>query len=113
VTHVWTVRQDGKDLGTVEAVSRKGACFAAYEKFDIQQSKRNTISVERQRYIVGIDPASPGREGTVYTPYSRMPFGDVVCSFNPALAPPYRGDKTLEDCRQRFETGPFTGSPKS
>jgi hypothetical protein len=112
MTHIWNVMQGDKYLGTVEAVSRKGACHEAYEKFGIEQSKRNTISVEKIRHYVAVDPAAPGREGTVYTPYSRTPFGDVVCSFNPALAEPYR-DKTLDDCRQRFETGPFTGFPKT
>jgi hypothetical protein len=78
VTHVWTVHLDGKELGTVEAVSRKGACHAAFEKFGIEQPKRSLISVEilhrdlvRHRYI-GVDPAAPGADKTVYTEVSRQ-----------------------------------------
>jgi hypothetical protein len=112
LTHVWIVYREGKELGTVEAVSRKGACHEAYDKFGIEQSKRNSISVEKaERRFLAIDPAAPGREGTVYTEVSRHGLGDVICSFNPALAEPYR-DKTLDDCRQRFETGPFQRFPE-
>jgi hypothetical protein len=35
---------------------------------------------------VGVDPAAPGADKTVYTEVSRHGLGDVVCSFNPALA---------------------------
>jgi hypothetical protein len=116
VSHVWTVKQGDTELGTVEAVSRKGACHAAFEKFGIAQPKRSSVSVEilhrdmvRHRYI-GIDPATPGGDKTVYTEVSRHTLGDVVCSFNPALAGPDSG-KTLADCRLRFDMPPFTGFP--
>lgn len=112
MTHVWTVYRDGIEIGTVEAVSRKGACHEAYDKFGIEQSKRNSISVEKdERRFLAIDPAAPGREGTVYTEVSRHALGDVTCSFNPALARPGSG-KTLEDCRMRFDMPPFIGFPK-
>jgi hypothetical protein len=118
VTHVWTVKQGDKELGTVEAVSRKGACHEAYKKFAIEQPKRSTISVEilhrdlvRHRYV-GVDPAAPGADKTVYTEVSRHGLGDVICSFNPALAGPDSG-KTLEDCRMRFDQPPFTDAPKA
>lgn len=96
MNHIWTVMQDGKRLGTVEAISRKGACHEAYSKFSIPHDKQKTVSVHRLTF--GIDPG-----GQDYS-------GEIVCSFNPNLAEPYR-DKTLEDCRQRFENGPFVGFP--
>jgi hypothetical protein len=113
VTHVWTVEQNGKELGTVEAVSRKGACHAAFEKFDISPEKQKTISVvrltpvsaddeeltreligdiprdlvrHRSGVVIGIDPAKEGEEGTVYTEVSQDTMEHVLCSFNPALA---------------------------
>jgi hypothetical protein len=108
--HIWTVKRDGKELGTVEAITRKGACHEAYEKFGIEQSKRNSISVDkaglrefvrhRSGLEIGIDPG-----GQDYN-------GEVVCSFNPALARPDSG-RTLEDCRMRFDQPPFTGAPKA
>lgn len=103
MTHIWVVKRGSEPLGTVEAVSRKGACHAAYEKFGIDHLKRSTISVEKAAIggIVSGPPPSLFGES----------LGEVVCSFNPALAEPYR-DKTLDDCRQRFETGPFTGFPR-
>jgi hypothetical protein len=111
LTHVWTVYREGKELGTVEAVSRKGACHEAYEKFGIEQSKRNTISVEKaERRFLAIDLAAPGSDKMVYTEVSRHTLGDVTCSFNPALAGPDSG-KTLEDCRMRFDMPPFVGFP--
>jgi hypothetical protein len=100
VNHVWIVKQDGKELGTVEAVSRKGACHEAYEKFGIEQSKRNNISVEKaERRFLAFDLGA-GESG-------------VVCSFNPALAHPSQ-DKTLETCRQRFpmDSLQFLGFPR-
>lgn len=98
--HKWTVKQDGKTLGTVTAVSRKGACHEAFEKFNVPPNLRNTMSVERQEMVIGgIDMASPDVDG------------QVVCSFNPELARQDSG-RTLEDCRMRFEQPPFTGSPK-
>jgi hypothetical protein len=115
MTHVWTVKLDGKDIGYVEAVSRKGACHEAFEKFSIPQAKRNSISVARtdgSGVFIGIDPAVPGSDKTVYTEVSRHGLGDVVCSFNPALAGPDSG-RTLEDCRMRFDQPPFTGFPKA
>jgi hypothetical protein len=107
MSHIWTVTQEGKELGTVEAVSRKGACHAAFEKFGIEQPKRSAISVEilhrdfvrhRSGLHIGIDPG-----GQDYN-------GEVVCSFNPALAEPDSG-KTLEDCRMRFDMPPFVAFP--
>jgi hypothetical protein len=112
MTYVWIVKQDGKELGTVEAITRKGACHEAYEKFGIEQPKRNSISVDKteRRFIIAIDPAAPGGEGVAYTEVSRNALGDVVCSFNPALAGPDSG-RTLEDCRMRFDMPPFVPFP--
>jgi hypothetical protein len=99
--HIWTVKQGDKELGTVEAVSRKGACHAAYEKFGIEQPKRNLVSVEklhrdlirhRSGLQIAVDPGGQDHNG------------EVVCSFNPALAGP--------DSRLRFDMPPFTGLPK-
>jgi hypothetical protein len=113
MTYVWIVKQDGKELGTVEAITRKGACHEAYEKFGIEQPKRNSISVDKaERRFLAIDPAAPGADKTVYTEVSRHTLGDVVCSFNPALAGPDIG-RTLEDCRMRFDQPPFTDAPKA
>jgi hypothetical protein len=113
MNHVWTVYREGEEIGTVEAVSRKGACHEAYEKFGIEQSKRNLISVEKAvRRFLAIDPAGPGHEGMAYTEVSRHGLGDVICSFNPALAGRDSG-KTLEDCRMWFDMPPFTGFPKA
>jgi hypothetical protein len=111
--HIWTVKQDGKELGTVEAITRKGACHEAFEKFGIEQSKRNSITVDKaERRFLAIDPAGPGDDKTVYSEVSRHGLGDVICSFNPALAGPDSG-RTLEDCRMRFDQPPFTGIPKA
>lgn len=82
VSHRWTVKRDGKEIGTVEAITRKGACFDAYEKFAIPHHLRHTIAVEletrdiirhRSGLVIAVDPASEN--------------GDehIVCSFNPNL----------------------------
>lgn len=86
MNHVWTVKQDGKELGTVEAVSRKGACHEAYAKFSITPEKRKTLSVEKaeRRFLAidpAIDPASPGSDQSVETGVK----DGIICSFNPSL----------------------------
>lgn len=75
MTNIWRVEQDGKVLGTVEAVSRKGACHAAYEQFGIAHDKRSSITVEKIAHTGGFVSEPPPTT-----------FGDVACSFNPALA---------------------------
>lgn len=80
--HLWVVRQGDKELGVVEAVSRKGAAHAAFAQFLIPPEKQKTISVHKAevididlserngsillvRTLVGIDSTMPRTERIV------------------------------------------------
>lgn len=100
MNHLWLVKQNGTPLGTVEALSRKGALHEAYDRFEIDHDKRKMVTVEKTQFFLGVDPAH-GADAMAY----------VLCSFNPNLTIHSVG-RTLEDCKAKFDTGPFKGFPE-